>query len=212
VKICSYCGRANEENAWHCFECGTDDFKTNAPRSSTTRNESDSPKLEVFEPRALSTEEQQQAFVTLQKCRSVDEANMLAAQLKLQGVDAFLPDENVMSNLAATATGFVRLNVPTQQYKQAVDILVEKKRLADEAMEPESVWAKNNSTLPLSWGMRFLMFMLPCLCATLLIAAYVCTKYRKNGFVRRAEEAYLCLLLGMAFWGVFAFLMIPSRR
>lgn len=212
MKICAYCGRENEDAATHCRECGIDEFKSNSPVTAS-EVEDDAPHSDAFQSRLLSVEERQQAFVTLRKCRTVDEANMLAAQLKIAGVAAFLPDESLMSTLNPNAGGFVRLNVPTEQYDQAVEILIDNKRLADAANEPESESAKINRTLPLSWRMRCLMFLLPGgLCPTLLVAAFVCESYRKKGFARRAEEAYLSLLVGLAFWLLIGLIGVIARR
>ena len=137
----------------------------------------------------------------MQKCRTVEEASLIAEQLKGADIEAFLPDEAVMSTFHASAGGFVRLLVPTVKYDQAVELLMANRQADEEPKTPETESAKINRRLPLSWEMRGLMFMLPIgLCPTLLIAGFVCQSYRKKGFTRRAEEAYLALLLGMGFW------------
>ena len=149
------------------------------------------------------------AFVTLRRCRTVDEANLLLTQLKSADIDAFLPDETLMSTLAwnANGYGFVRVQVPTEQYDRAVDFLAESEPPAKLVEESEE--AERNGSLPLSWPMRFLMvFLLPIgICPGLIIAALICEYYRKKGYKRRTEEAYLLLLASTACWLLLALLL-----
>src|SRR3954467_8781614 len=104
MKACAYCGRDNDDSVTRCRECGQENFQSKSVHPVAQSEESVS--SEAFQPRLLSDEERQQAFVTLKTCRTVDEASLLQAQLKAAGIEAFLPDEALMSTLAWNTNGF----------------------------------------------------------------------------------------------------------
>ena len=214
MKICAYCGRENDDTAAQCRECGTEKFNAPSPVSADKAESAapDAPTTpEPFQPRTLSPEERQQAFVTLKSCATVVEAYTLVMQLKEASVDAFIPDEALLT--VGWNANTVRVSVPADQFDEAVDFLVAGSQLATAWNEPESELTKTKRSLPLSWPMRLLMFLLPAgLCPTLIVAALVCGSYRNKGYARRAEESYLMLLVGIAFWLLFWLLVLNWRK
>jgi hypothetical protein len=198
MKICAYCGRENDESAASCRECGTDEFGIMAPPEVGAKQETVS--TDPYQARTLTAEQRKQTFAVLERCRTLDDASLLVARLKAVNIDAFVPDEALFSTLAwnANAYGFVRVSVPTEQYESASEFLTESSR---STVAFASEQARRTQSVRLSWPMRLLFLFVPItFCPGLVFAAFVCEWYRKKGYTRRTEEAYLLLLIGTAFW------------
>ena len=202
MKSCAYCGRENDDAAIYCSECGTGEFRSNTP---TQLPEQPKPDPQVAaKPRPLSQEEKQQAFVTLCTCRTLEEADALATQMKVAGIDSFLPDEALMSTVGwnLNTYGFVRVKVLTEQYEAASEFLANRNLLATPVNDEAAAMSK--ATLPLSVWMKWVMFLLPTgFCPTLIAAAFICERYRNLGYKQRAEDASLMLLIGFLCWLLF---------
>lgn len=118
MKACAYCGKENGDDALNCFECGTDEFKEE-------KSEPKSHERSEFDFGTLSTEEMQKDWVTLVKCRTLAEADMIVSRLNAAGIAAFLPDEFVMQAICwnLNTYGYVRVQVSPSEYEQAKDFL-----------------------------------------------------------------------------------------
>ena len=117
MKVCAYCGRENSDEALNCFECGTDEFKGEKVESGPPRPE--------FQFGALSAEATEKDWVTLVKCRTLPEADMIVSRLDAAGITTFLPDEFVMQNISwnLNTYGYVRIQVSPKDYEQAKEFL-----------------------------------------------------------------------------------------
>jgi hypothetical protein len=124
MKICAYCGRENEDAAVQCLFCGTDDFKSDAPGDRATLPVSAIRTQLEFVP--LSPEESENDLVTFLRCRTLLEADLIVTQLESVGISAFIPDQFLMQAIAwnVNTYGFVRVQVPPQEYEAAKAFLL----------------------------------------------------------------------------------------
>ena len=120
MKTCAYCGRENLDQAVHCSECGTSEFISPLPLVSAV--ETTSTGLD-FAP--LTPAEQGNNLVTLLRCRTLLEADMIVSQLEAAGIPAFIPDQFLMQAEAwhVNTYGFVRVQVSPADYQAAKDFL-----------------------------------------------------------------------------------------
>ena len=120
MKTCGYCGRENMDQAVHCSECGTTEFIS--PKTAASAGETSSPGLD-FVP--LAPGEQQAHLVTLMRCSSLLEADMIVSQLESAGISAFIPDQFLMQAEAwhVNPYGFVRVQVSPADYAAAKEFL-----------------------------------------------------------------------------------------
>ena len=120
MKICAYCGRENSSEAVQCHECGTAEF--NSPSSAAPSPAEPTPGFE-FVP--LTAENMQEHLVTLMRCRTLLEADMIVSQLEAAGISAFVPDQFLMQAEAwhVNTYGFVRVQVSPKDYATAKEFL-----------------------------------------------------------------------------------------
>ena len=123
MKACSYCGRANDETALNCCECGTEFARSSEPPVA----ESKPPEYE-FAP--LSAADRQQDWVTLAACRTLVAADLVASRLQAAGIETFLPDESLMqlTGWNFNTYGYVRVQIPPKDYDAAKELLGEIER------------------------------------------------------------------------------------
>ena len=140
MKICDYCGRQNEDEVVACCECGTQQFKTPVaepgadalPKTAgenRSSEESDA-SAENSAPgrgfRELTPREKQMDLVTLMRCGTLVEADMVVSELRAVGISAFIPDEFlsqvVLFNL--NTYGYVRVQVAPKDYEAAKEFLL----------------------------------------------------------------------------------------
>jgi len=128
MKKCPYCGKENADDASHCRECGTE-FKspayTDTPAEpETSEHESASDNLQFVTP---TPEEMERHLVTLLRCRTLVEADLLAARLESAGIRTFLPDQFLMQSLGwnLNTFGYVRIQVSPNDYEAAREFLSE---------------------------------------------------------------------------------------
>jgi hypothetical protein len=107
MKECAYCGRENEDAAARCRECGTEEFKSEAPASP--REQSD-----------LSEE-----LITLTSSRNLPEADLIVSRLDAAGIEAFIPDEFLMQAVGFNLNtfGYVRVQVRRKDLERAKELL-----------------------------------------------------------------------------------------
>ncbi len=106
MKKCLDCGRPNEDNAVQCSGCGTDAFDTGAPAKPEAR-------------------EDENDLVTLISCEKLTDADLVAAKLGGAGIEAFIPDEQLMQMVAFNLNtyGYVRVQVRRKDLVSAREIL-----------------------------------------------------------------------------------------
>ena len=120
MKLCAYCGHENDETALQCRECGTEEFKDSNATSAS--GEGAGQKLQFAD---LAPREMQNELVTLVRCRTLSEADMIVSQLEAAGIPAFIPDQFLMQLAAFNENtfGFVRVQVSPQSYDAAKELL-----------------------------------------------------------------------------------------
>ena len=140
MKVCKYCGRENDDEAVHCRECGTQEFKT--PASKTAPPELPDTLPESAEPngqfRELTPEEMKMDFVTLMTCRTVLEADMIVGQLGSAGIPAFIPDEFLSQAVSwnLNTYDYVRVQVSPKDYESAKEFLLASPENAEPGASP----------------------------------------------------------------------------
>jgi hypothetical protein len=135
MKKCSYCGRENEDNAAHCFECGTDFVQNTLPPPARGPDLA-RPKYQI---RPLSPEEAKLDLITIVNCQTLFEADMIVSELEAAGITALIPDEFVAEAFAygLNALGYVRVQVAPKDYDAAKDVIEDADRRAAAPSAPE---------------------------------------------------------------------------
>jgi hypothetical protein len=136
MKICDYCGRQNEDEAIKCCECGTQEFKisaaeTNIPAESPTHG---------WKFKELTPQEMQMDLVTLFRCRTLTEADMIVSQLHSAGIFALIPDEFLSQAVSwnLNTYGYVRVQVSPKDYESAKEFLLASPGQAEPGAAPTS--------------------------------------------------------------------------
>ena len=133
MKRCAYCGRENSTDATHCVECGTElGDEIASVRSSGLRP------IREFEFRGLTAEESQQDLVTLLRCRTLAEADLIVCRLASSGIQALIPDEYLMQAICwnLNTYGYVRVQIPPRDYQAAVELLTAPRLEGEPAAAP----------------------------------------------------------------------------
>ncbi len=208
MKVCNYCGRENEAAATHCRECGNAEFKSAGSVPPTPPVERETPVK--FIPRTLSSSERQQSFATLQTCRTLEEADWLVTQLDAAGIEALIPDEGLMQAAAwnANTYGYVRVQVPTWQYDEAVEFLKDSE--PGEGVEAGASVEMSQERFPILTACFLLMLPATCL-PGLVFAGMIRASYLKRGCQRWADEVWKYFFFGLAFW-LLAFILLSIIR
>src|SRR4051812_44686542 len=123
MDVCTYSGRENIGNASSCPQCGKAEFKTITP-PQTSGVPISKPKRELeFVP--LNPNEAESDFVTLLRCRTLLEADLIVSRLESTGIQAFIPDQFLMQTISwnVNTYGFVRVQVPPSVYSAAKELL-----------------------------------------------------------------------------------------
>jgi Putative prokaryotic signal transducing protein len=121
---CPYCGA---EYADDVLECPIDHTPLVEPKVKTApaaspRAESDQAEYK-FAP--TSAADRQRDLVTLVKCGTLVEADLVVSRLRAAGIQAFIPDECLMQNIGFNLNtfGYVRVQVAPQDYEAAGNLL-----------------------------------------------------------------------------------------
>ncbi|MDB6053761.1 MAG: hypothetical protein JWN25_1284 [Verrucomicrobiales bacterium] len=106
-----------------CQECGCRDFK-----GGHTTVVASKPAREPFVFQPLPPEEMEKTLVTLIKCKTLVDADMIVADLEGIGISAFVPDQYLMQNVSFNLLGggFVRVQVSPNDYREAKEFLWER--------------------------------------------------------------------------------------
>lgn len=108
MKECAYCGRENQDAATRCRECGSEEFKTGEPAERPV------PKLDP-----------QEEFVTLISTQMLADADLIVSRLASASIEAFIPDQFLMQNVAFNLNtfGYVRVQVRRKDLEKAEELL-----------------------------------------------------------------------------------------
>jgi hypothetical protein len=148
-------------------------------------------------------------LVTLVKCGTLVEADAIRAQLEAADIKCFLPDEALMQNIAwnVNTYGYIRVQVYSQDYDAAKEVLSSTRQAAAEATTEPGV---KLAEVPLSWPMRWFAFAMPLLTFPgLLMLAMARSGYLRQGCNRKARELWHWFAGGLVFW-VFALIVFVS--
>jgi hypothetical protein len=119
MKTCSYCGTEYPDDA---TLCAIDQTPLDRPGEPPAAAE---PKRTEYLLRSLSPADQKKGLVTLVKCGTLMEADMVATRLRAAGIQAFLPDECLMQFVSWNfgTFGYVRVQVSPKDYDAARNLL-----------------------------------------------------------------------------------------
>src|SRR2546426_869924 len=120
MKLCAYCGHENDETALQCRECGAEEFK-----DSNAASASDAGAGRRLQFAELAPREMQNDLVTLLRCRTLSEADLIVSMLEADGIPAFVPDQFLMqlATFSENTFGYVRVQVSPQSYDTAKELL-----------------------------------------------------------------------------------------
>jgi hypothetical protein len=123
MKVCAYCGLENDDAALQYRHCRMDDFKNSAQPAAPSSAPSSTPTKLEFVP--MKPEERDHDLVTLLRCRTLLEADLIVAQLESAGISAFIPDQFLMQAISwnVNTYGYVRIQVPPKDYEAAKEFL-----------------------------------------------------------------------------------------
>jgi hypothetical protein len=123
MDVCTYCGRENRENAALCPQCGKAEFQSTTPPEFREMPVSKSKSEIEFVP--IDGSEAENDFVTILRCRTLLEADIIVSRLESAGIQAFIPDQFLMQTISwnVNTYGFVRLQVRPSDYAAAKEFL-----------------------------------------------------------------------------------------
>ena len=124
MKICSYCGRENQDDARQCCECATE-FKTSALQPPMPSEVAPQIPAVAWTFATLSEADRNKDIVTLLTCPTLPEADLVLNHLAGAGIEAFIPDEFAVQNAAfvGMAPVSVRVQVAASDYDSAKEFM-----------------------------------------------------------------------------------------
>jgi len=121
---CSYCGAEYSDDV---LECPIDHTPLVEKQAVPAPVSPPPPKPERpdYEFTPLSAADRQNDLVTLVKCRTLVEADLIVSRLRAAGIQAFIPDECLMQTIGFNVNtfGYVRVQVASRDYDSARDLL-----------------------------------------------------------------------------------------
>ncbi len=123
MKKCSYCGAEYGNDAVECAIDGTS--LANPCEAPPPPRLAPEPKRAGIEFAPLSESDKQKDLVTLTRCGTLAEADLIVSRLRAAGINAFLPDETLMQTIAwnLNTYGYVRVQVAPKDYEAARELL-----------------------------------------------------------------------------------------
>lgn len=135
MKVCLQCAHENEDDASSCQRCRHREFGPAAP--PTTPHEilsSEAPPSPEF----LTAEKE--GNLTVLRCRTLEEAFLVAEELEAADILAILPDEAAMLSEFQNQ-GFVSIQISAQSYEAAKELqtVIERQHWQERAQQPLSI-------------------------------------------------------------------------
>lgn len=117
---CPYCGAEYSDDT---VVCACD--RTPLERPGQSLPPPPPPKRTEYQLGSLSEEARRKDLVTLVKCATLTEADMIATQLRAAGIEVFLPDEFLMQSVGwnFNTFGYVRVQISPRDYDAARNLL-----------------------------------------------------------------------------------------
>ena len=183
MKKCDYCGRANDDAATACHECGSSDFASEHEPVSVT----DSRQPERDEIPLAPIAQKEGSAISL-KLRTPKEAYLVCNELEEADIVAILPEEEELLS-QFKEKGYVEVRVSAKAYES----------LADLRSRVEFQYGRVRAEQPLSYfgkmaGMGCGAMIVP----GMFVFAWLVSSYRKNGYDKMAKELKFWFLLGVA--------------
>jgi hypothetical protein len=182
MKKYDYCGRANDDSAIACRECGSSDFASEHERVSVTESRKPEPDEISLAPIALK----EGCAMTL-KLRTPGEAYLVCDELEAADIVTILPEEEELRS-QFEQNGYVEVRVSAKAYES----------LADLRSRVEFQYKRVRAEQPLSYSGKALGMI----CGVMIgpgMLAFACllSSYRKNGYDRMAKDLKVWFLLGI---------------
>jgi cell division septation protein DedD len=110
-----------EEKADEVVEGGQSTSESEAPNETPPAG----PSQHEYEFAPLSAEDRQKDLVTLVGCRTLSTADYIVCRLRAAGIEAFIPDQNLMQWVGwnFNTYGYVRVQIAPKDYEAAKDLL-----------------------------------------------------------------------------------------
>jgi cell division septation protein DedD len=126
MKTCSYCGAEYPDDIAACPIDQTPLADGSAAPAADSPPVPEPPRAE-YEFAPLTAEQRQQDLVTLVRCATLVAADMVASRLRAAGIEAFIPDENLMQSIGFNLNtfGYVRVQVAPEDYETARSVISE---------------------------------------------------------------------------------------
>jgi hypothetical protein len=119
MKTCSFCGTEYPDDA---TMCASDHTPLDQPVETPAPEPQPGPEYE-FTP--LTEAQRRLNLVTLVRCATLSEADLIASRLRVAGIDVFIPDESLMQVMGGdqNAFGYVRVQISPRDYDSAKELL-----------------------------------------------------------------------------------------
>ncbi len=197
MKRCKYCGRENDDQAAHCGDCGSSDFKPLAPVKMPEPGRAVHPGPETPAAR-LAVEKGLR--ITRITCRTAQEADLVIRELESAEIIGIVADE-VVEEARGTNIGDRPIPVltSTKAYEAARELHA--------VIDPTVI-----ANTPLPWATRCLIMFLPILtCLGVVMFWDLLSNFEHHGQERRAREARLWFARGLALWVLGGLLVWAAR-
>ena len=196
MKTCDYCGRENPEDAIHCHECGSNEWKRPPSPVAPTATLSSTARVKAPEPAFVST----QGNATIIHCRTPSEAALVMKKFEAADIVTLVPVEHSNWQPVRGATGTLPIQVSTRALTADKDLY----DCVTFAYDP-----KMRVRYPLPSIMKIIAFLLPLLFPIGMIFFVVEARaFEVQGFQKRAQDWARWFGLGMAVWVTIITLMV----
>lgn len=192
MKRCLQCNFENDDKVFACLNCRHQEFESEALAS--TKRKSVSTKVISKHP---YLEVETRGTYTLLKCRTHNEAMLVADELEASDILVILPDEEKMLE-EFKANGFVTIQVSSKSYAVAKELqeVIECGHWQKRGMQPLSIWMILAS---IGLGVVF--------CPGLIFFFILNKGYDTKGYQRKANSFRIGFFIGVVFDIVLGFIL-----
>ncbi len=179
MKVCLQCELENADDAGVCQACGYDSFTATPP----TEPENPNAKSKLA---FLTTE--REGKLTVLKCRTPEEAFLVAAELEAADILVTLPDDESLFQEFQTH-GFVSIRVSADSYEAAKDLqaVIEPREWEERARQPLSI-----PMIIAAVGLGLMN------CAGLIFLFHITITLEQKGYKRKAKAFAKWFVVGLA--------------